>query len=153
MLRYENVFVGILCFRNPLLIEINVLLGVATRHATLNKALDILTLVFMSSAGSRGESELSEAPVGLERGEMWKILVETVHALPMYKNHKRYVEEVMIKENAQISPQELAVQLNIPLGEAMVLLREVRGDKSVKSETVQTGIAKSSDRTLMDYNG
>ena len=85
---------------------------------------------------------------------MWKILVDIAHALPMYKNHKRYVEDVMLKENTQISPQELAVQLNVPLGEALVLLQEVRGIKLGKSEAaVGTTNAKGSSRTLMDFNG
>ncbi len=96
---------------------------------------------------------MSQASERLAKGDLWKVLVDTAHALPMYKNHKRYVEDVMVKENAQISPQELAVQLNIPLGEAMVMLVEIRGDKSAKSETIQAGIPKSSDRTLTDYSG
>lgn len=36
----------------------------------------------------------------------------------------------MIKETPEISPKELAVQLNIPLGEAVVLLDEIRGSKT-----------------------
>ncbi len=101
-----------------------------------------------------GETALSEAPVGLEKGEMWRMLVETVHALPMYKNHKRYVEDVMLKETPQISPRELAVQLNIPWGEAVVLLEEVRKGKLAKGEAgADAGVAKVSDRTLMDFNG
>lgn len=101
-----------------------------------------------------GETELSEAPVALEKGEMWMMLVETVHALPMYKNHKRYVEDVMLKETPQISPRELAVQLNIPWGEAVVLLEEVRRGKLAKGEAgVDARVAKMSDRTLMDFKG
>jgi hypothetical protein len=102
--------------------------------------------------GFMGDSELSQAPGGLEKKEMWRILVDLAHALPMYKNHKRYLEDVMIKENTQVSPQELAVQLNIPLGEAMVLLEEVRGAKSVKGEA-GASFSKGSDRSLMDFNG
>ena len=29
----------------------------------------------------------------LDRDELWKLLVEAVHALPMYRSHKRYVED------------------------------------------------------------
>jgi hypothetical protein len=85
---------------------------------------------------------LSQVPGGLEKEELWKLLVDTAHALPMYKNHKRYVEDVMAKEKPEISPQELAVQLNIPLGEALVLLGEVRAGKA----------QKSSDRSLSEFS-
>lgn len=95
---------------------------------------------------------LSQAPVGLKKEELWKVLVDTAQALPMYKNHKRYVEDVMLKEKPEIPPQELAVQLNIPLGEAMVLLEEVRGGKSVKGVAgVDANASKSSDRSLFDF--
>ncbi len=101
-----------------------------------------------------GESEMSKAPVGLEKEQIWKILVDTAHTLPMYKSHKRYLEDVMIKEKPEISPQELAVQLNVPLGEALVLLEEVRGGKVAKSASgASTNISNVSDRTLMDFNG
>lgn len=32
--------------------------------------------------------------MSLPKEELWKVLVETVHALPMYKNHKRYVHRI-----------------------------------------------------------
>lgn len=96
---------------------------------------------------------MSPSPTALQRDELWRILVETVHALPMYKNHKRYLEDVMIKEKADISPQELAVQLNIPLGEALVLLDEVRGVKPREGVTdAATGSSKPTDRTLLDFS-
>ncbi len=94
---------------------------------------------------------MTKAPAGLEKEQMWKILVDTAHALPMYKSHKRYLEDVLIKEKSEISPQELAVQLNIPLGEALVLLEEVRGGKAAKNLAgVSTSISKG-DRTLPDF--
>ena len=88
----------------------------------------------------------------MEKEELWKLLVDTVHSLPMYKNHKRYVEDVMVKEKPEISPQELAVQLNIPLGEALILLTEVRGGKAPKTLVgVVANASKSSDHTLSDF--
>lgn len=93
---------------------------------------------------------MSKAPAGLDKDEVWKILVETVQALPMYKNHKHYVENVMIKEKPAISPQELAVQLNIPLGEALVILEDLRISRSTKGETA--AFAKPSDHTLLDFS-
>jgi len=91
----------------------------------------------------------------LGRDELWKLLVETVHSLPMYKSHRRYVEEIMIKETPQISPQELAVQLNIPLGETIVLLDEIRGEQPLRDSTSSDSEKASKttvDRTLLEFN-
>lgn len=91
--------------------------------------------------------------MSMPRDELWKVLVETVHALPMYKNHKRYVEESMLKEKPGISSQELAVQINITLGEAFVLLDEVRGHSAdQKVEVERAGQTKTSGRTLLDFS-
>jgi hypothetical protein len=80
-------------------------------------------------------------------------LIETVHSLLMYKNHKRYVETVMIKERPDISSKELAVQLDIPLGEAMVLLAEIRGDKpEQKTEVSKPGSPKTTEKSLLDFS-
>jgi len=97
---------------------------------------------------------MSQGTTALRGDEIWKILVETVHALPMYRNHKRYLEDVMIKEKPDISSQELAVQLNIPLGEALVLLDETRGVKPGEDVTdTAVGSSKPTDRTLLDFTG
>lgn len=57
---------------------------------------------------------------------LWPILVETVHAMTMYRHHKIYVEEKVLRENPNVSPRELAARLGIPLGEALVILYELR---------------------------
>jgi hypothetical protein len=91
--------------------------------------------------------------MSLQRDELWKVLVDTVHALPMYKNHKRYVEDSMIKEKPDISPQELAVQINIPLGEALVLLDEIRGPPTEQNAGIPAASSpKPAGRTLLDFN-
>lgn len=82
--------------------------------------------------------------------ELWKVLVDTVHALPMYKNHRRYVEDVLIKEKPEISAQELSVQLNIPLGEAIVLLDELKSGSPIPASDNQK-TTRSSTPTLLDY--
>ena len=56
----------------------------------------------------------------------WSILVETVKALPLYHAHKAFVRDRILPENPSISPEELSLKLSIPLGEAMVILSEVR---------------------------
>ncbi len=61
----------------------------------------------------------------LERNPLWLILVETVHALPMYPSHKAYVRDSLILEQPEITVEELSQRLDIPLGEAMVILREI----------------------------
>ncbi|HKM50337.1 MAG TPA: hypothetical protein VJZ75_04080 [Candidatus Bathyarchaeia archaeon] len=87
----------------------------------------------------------------LVREEIWKMLVDTTHALPMYKNHKRYVQDIMMKETPKISPQELAVQLNLTLGEAFVLLYEIRGNDIVDTPRTTVESAKTTNRSLLDF--
>jgi len=53
-------------------------------------------------------------------------LVETVHAMIMYPHHKNYVRDVVLREVSNISPRDLALKLDIPLGEAMVILYELK---------------------------
>lgn len=60
--------------------------------------------------------------------KLWPILVETVHALVMYPNHKAYVREVVLHEKPDVTPQELAARLGIPLGEALVILYELESE-------------------------
>jgi hypothetical protein len=71
----------------------------------------------------------------------------------MYRSHKRYVEGYIIKETPQITPQELSVQLNIPMGEAIVLLDEIN---STKQDQLGSGSIEpqrsSADRSLLDFS-
>jgi hypothetical protein len=62
--------------------------------------------------------------------KLWPILIETVHALVMYPNHKTYTREVILQEKPDITPAELATRLGIPLGEALVILYELASEKS-----------------------
>jgi len=92
---------------------------------------------------------MSKAPSSLSKDEVWSALVQTAHALLMYNNHKRYVEEVMLKERPEISPQELAIRLSIPIGEALVLLCETRGQHGASQVTEDT--PKGDRRSILDY--
>lgn len=56
---------------------------------------------------------------------LWLILVETAQTLPMYKSHLNYTKDVILKENMHITPEELSQRLDIPLGEAIVILSEL----------------------------
>ena len=56
---------------------------------------------------------------------LWQLLVETVHASVMYPTHKAYTRDTILPQEADVSPVELAGRLGMPLGEALVILREL----------------------------
>jgi ribosomal protein S25 len=57
--------------------------------------------------------------------KLWQMLVETVHASVMYPSHKAYARETILHERPDITPQELANRLSVPLGEALIILQEL----------------------------
>ncbi len=59
---------------------------------------------------------------------LWPILVETVHSLILYRHHKAFVRDAILHEKPDLTPQELALSLGVSLGEAMVILSELRGE-------------------------
>jgi len=93
---------------------------------------------------------MSKAPGSLSKEELWSALVQTAHSLLMYNNHKRYLEEVMLKDKPEISAQELAIRLSIPLGEALVLLSETRAEPEA-AKGVNGNAPKNDGRSLLDY--
>jgi len=60
---------------------------------------------------------------------LWPILVETVHALVMYPNHKAYIRDSILPEKPDTKPAEMAARLKIPLGEALVILCELTSER------------------------
>lgn len=68
---------------------------------------------------------------------LWPLLVETVHAMVMYPHHKAYARDVVLHEQPDVIPQDLAIKLGIPLGEALVILHELRKQKSEKLTEVE----------------
>ncbi|MGA2626843.1 MAG: hypothetical protein ABSF63_07270 [Candidatus Bathyarchaeia archaeon] len=96
---------------------------------------------------------MSNIQNSIEKEELWNALVDTAHALIMYKGHKRYVQEVMLKDRPDISPKELAIRLSIPLGESLVLLAETRDRESEggKAKAPAEGGGKRDDRSLLDF--
>jgi hypothetical protein len=60
---------------------------------------------------------------------LWPLLVETVHSLVMFPSHKAYTREVILLQEPDITHLELAVRLNISVGEAIVILYELSQDK------------------------
>ena len=61
--------------------------------------------------------------------KMWNTLVETVHELVMFARHKAYVRDSILQEKPDTTPEDLAVRLGIPLGEALVILFELKKER------------------------
>jgi len=61
---------------------------------------------------------------------LWSVLVETVHAMILYPHHKAYTRDVVLHEQPDVTPSDLAAKLGVPLGEALVILRELQKQKS-----------------------
>jgi len=67
---------------------------------------------------------------GYESNPLWPVLVETVHVMIMYPHHKAYTRDVILHDQPDATPQDLAIKLGIPLGEALVILYELQKQKS-----------------------
>jgi hypothetical protein len=61
---------------------------------------------------------------------LWPLLVETVHAMVMYPHHKAYTRDIVLHEQPDVTARDLAAKLDIPLGEALVILYELSKQKS-----------------------
>jgi hypothetical protein len=79
----------------------------------------------------------------LERNPLWLILVEAVHGLPMYGAHKAYVRDRILLQISDITPEEVSTRLDIPLGEAMVILHELLDEGS--SENMESAPVDASE--------
>ena len=62
--------------------------------------------------------------------KLWQLLVDTVHASVMYPTHKAYTRESILPQKADVSANELSERLGMPLGEALVILNELKADSS-----------------------
>ena len=63
---------------------------------------------------------------------LWKILIDTVHATVMYPSHKAYIRDVILREKPDVKEIELTSRLNMSLGEALVILDEVVRDRKAE---------------------
>ena len=61
-----------------------------------------------------------------------QLLIEAVHASVMYPTHKAYTRDCLLPQKADILASELAEELGMPLGEAIVILNELVQDKNSK---------------------
>jgi hypothetical protein len=57
--------------------------------------------------------------------KLWQLLVEAVHASVMYPTHKAYTRDNIIPQKPDVSANELAERLGMPLGEAIVILNDL----------------------------
>lgn len=60
---------------------------------------------------------------------LWRILVDTVHAMILYPHHKAYVRDIFLQEKPDLTAKLLETKLGIPLGEALVLLYELAKER------------------------
>ena len=61
--------------------------------------------------------------------KLWSILVETVHVSVMYPSHKAYTRDEILTKKPDITALELANRLDMPLGEALVILHELKEER------------------------
>ncbi len=61
---------------------------------------------------------------------LWPVLVETVHTMILYPHHEAYTRDVVLHEQPDMTPSDLAAKLGLPLGEALVILYELQKQKS-----------------------
>jgi hypothetical protein len=47
----------------------------------------------------------------------------------MYPSHKAYTREAILRDKPDITPAELANRLNMPVGEALVILHELTEER------------------------
>ncbi len=67
-----------------------------------------------------------------KKEKLWPILVEAAHSLVLYPSHKAYIRSVILPEKPEITASELALRLNAPLGEAIVILDELAAERAPK---------------------
>ncbi len=65
--------------------------------------------------------------------KLWQLLIDTAHASVMYNTHKAYTREKVLPEKGDIAPDELATRLNMPFGEALVILGELADERKVST--------------------
>jgi hypothetical protein len=64
--------------------------------------------------------------------KIWSILVEAVHDLVMFNQHKAYTRDSILQETPNVKPEELAARLGITLGEALVILSELKKEREAQ---------------------
>ncbi len=66
---------------------------------------------------------------GYTKENLWQLLVQTAHASVMYPTHKAYTRDCILPQKADVTANELAERLGMPLGEALVILDELAEER------------------------
>jgi hypothetical protein len=66
---------------------------------------------------------------------LWQLIVEAVHASVMYPTHKAYTRDSILTQKVDVSADELAERLGMPLGEALVILSELADGQKCPPKT------------------
>ena len=93
----------------------------------------------MSRVSCGGDHISPEKHVG---NPLWPILVETVHSIIMFPQHKAYTRNAILSEHPAITPAELATKLGTSSGEAMVILHELGEEKTDASKSAPSSQTK-----------
>ena len=62
--------------------------------------------------------------------DLWSLLVETAMSIPTYNNHKAYVRDILLHEKPDVTPEELSAYIGVSLGEALVILQELKENQA-----------------------
>ena len=81
------------------------------------------------------------------RDPLWPILVEAVKGNPVYEGHKVRVRDEVLPKKPDITPEELSKLLSIPIGEALVILDELR----ITVEEVEEELSKPLPTPAYEY--
>ena len=65
--------------------------------------------------------------------KLWQLLVEAVHASVMYPTHKAYTRDKILPEKGDVTAGELADRLNMPFGEAIIILNELADERKYQT--------------------
>lgn len=57
---------------------------------------------------------------------LWQILVDAIKTIVMFPHHKAHVRDVVLVGQPHITAEDLALKLNISLGESLVILYELQ---------------------------
>lgn len=71
---------------------------------------------------------------------LWRILVDVVKVLPRFQEHLAYVRDEVLPKRPDISAEELSRVLSIPVGEALVILDELRKFPCEVEEELSKGL-------------
>lgn len=57
------------------------------------------------------------------------LLIDNVHSMILYPQHKKYINNLIVRQQNNLEPQLLAARLDISLGEVLVILKELEEKK------------------------